>query len=250
MPEYRVVLVEPCFEESIGFVARAMKNFGITALHLVSPVAKLGDHGRSRGGHAQEILDSITIHESLQDAINGADFSVGTTAQRAHSSTNLLRTPTTPEKLAKLFKSQRGRVALVFGREGTGLNNHELSVCDMILTIPSAEVYPTLNISHAAAIVFYELFDEEVSRLTDEIASEQVRQTIVEYFFESLTRVGLEEYKIGLASRSLRTVIARSAIRRREASVLAGAMRHVAEALSQPSLGQRQTNEVEALSLG
>ena len=249
MPEFRVVLVEPCFEESIGFVARAMKNFGITALHLVNPVARLGADGRSRGGHAQEILDSITLHESIQDAIQGVDVSVGTTAQRAHSATNLLRTPTTPRELAELVKGQRGRIALVFGREGTGLNNHELGVCDITLTIPSAEIYPTLNVSHAAAIVFYELFREDASRPTDELASEQVRQTIVRYLSKSLTGVGLEEYKIGLASHSLRTVMARSAMRRREGSVLAGAMRHIAEALSQSPRGRSQENEVFRLKL-
>lgn len=250
MPEFRVVLVEPCFEESIGFVARAMKNFAITALHIVNPVAKLGAGARSRGGHAQEILDSIILHRSLQEAIAEVNLSVGTTAQRAHSSTNLLRTPATLREFAGLVKSKHGRIALVFGREGTGLNNHELGLCDMTLTIPSAETYPTLNLSHAAAIVFYELFGEGVPRPTEELASDQVRQTVVDYFSESLTRVGLEEYKIGLASHSLRTVMARSAMRRREGSVLAGAMRHIAEALSESSNGQRRENEVGPLGLG
>lgn len=250
MPDFRVVLVEPCFEESMGFVARAMKNFGITALHVVNPVAQLGTDGRSRGGHAQEILDSIILHKSLQDAIEEVDVSVGTTAQRAHSATNLLRTPTTPKEFAELVKGKRGRIALVFGREGTGLNNQELGLCDMTMTIPSAETYPTLNVSHAAAIVFYELFGEGVSRPNEALASEQVRQTIVDYFSESLTQVGIEEYKVGLASHSLRTVMARSAMRRREGSVLAGAMRHIAEALSQSSHGQSRETEVGPLGLG
>lgn len=58
-------MVEPEFEESIGFVARAMGNFGIADLRSVNPVAVLGSEGRIRGGHAQDILDSFTVHGIL-----------------------------------------------------------------------------------------------------------------------------------------------------------------------------------------
>ncbi|TMI37812.1 RNA methyltransferase [Candidatus Bathyarchaeota archaeon] len=73
-PDYRIVLVEPRFEESIGFVARAMKNFGLTSLRLVKPVTDFGHNGRMRGGHAQDVLDSTTVHESLLKALDGSIF--------------------------------------------------------------------------------------------------------------------------------------------------------------------------------
>ena len=114
-------MVEPGFEESIGFVARAMKNFGLTSLRLVKPVADFGHDGRMRGGHAQDVLDSATVDDSLLEALDGVDLSIGTTAQRALSSANLLRRPMTPRELSMVLAQQAGTVGLIFGREGTGL---------------------------------------------------------------------------------------------------------------------------------
>lgn len=231
LPDYRVVMVEPFFEESIGFVARAMKNFGLTSLHLVRPSNSLGPTGRMRAAHAQEVLDSMVLHDSLAEALDGLDISVGTTAQKGRSSTNLLRRPMTPEELGKSLVGVSGGVGVVFGREGTGLTNHELSLCDAIVTIPASEAYPTLNLSHAAAIVFYELNKSLGPVIESDLASEDVKRTILEFFSESSSKAGLEEYRIGLTARALRSVMGRSAIRHREASLLAGALRQISEAL-------------------
>jgi tRNA/rRNA methyltransferase len=232
MLDIRVIMVEPTFEETIGFVARAMKNFGLNSLHLVNPVAELAVNGRMRGGHAQEILDTITLHNSLQEALAGLDLTVGTTAQRAHSSKNLLRRPITPRGLADIVHELSGKVGLVFGREGTGLNNRELSLCDTILIIPASEAYQTLNLSHAAVIVFYEIYTYTAIEAKDDLATEEVRQAILRFLSESLTRAGLHEHRIGLTARALKNIMGRSAIRRREASIIAGALRQVSAVLS------------------
>ncbi len=219
-----MVLVEPTLEESIGFVARALKNFGLKALHLVKPLATLGNDGRMRGGHAQDVLDSIVIHDSLLDALDGLELSVGTTANRAHSAMNLLRKPMNPRELGEVLSAHSGAVGIVLGRESTGLTNHELGLCDAIVTIPAAPAYPTLNLSHAAAIVFYELHHSGSGVAEDELADQRVRNSILDYLAESLALIGHEEYKIGLASRALRNMMGRSAIRRREGNLLAGAL--------------------------
>ncbi|MBO0888408.1 TrmJ/YjtD family RNA methyltransferase [Candidatus Bathyarchaeota archaeon] len=235
VPSYHVILVEPAFEESIGFVARVMKNFDLNTLHLVNPAITLGSQGRMRGAHAQEILDNMKIQSSLSDAIRDLDFAVGTSAQKAHSSSNLIRKPMSPKELASVVSSHTGKIGIVLGREGTGLNNHELSLCDAVVTIPTAEAYPTLNISHAAAIIFYELFQSEPSNNTEELASQAVRETIILYLSESMKTVGAEDYKIGLTARAMRNIMGRSAIRRREGSLIAGAFRQISQAFS----GQR-----------
>ena len=196
-PDYRIVLVETRFEESIGFVARAMKNFGLTSLRLVKPVTDFGHNGRMRGGHAQDVLDSTTVHESLLKALDGVDLSIGTTAQRALSSANLLGRPMTPRELSEVLAQQAGTVGIVFGREGTGLNDHELSLCDAIVTIPASVAYQTLNLSHAAAIMFYELFNSESKNAEEGLATEHVRDTILRYLSDSMTTAGVEDYKIG-----------------------------------------------------
>jgi tRNA/rRNA methyltransferase len=228
---YRVVLVEPAFEESIGFVARAMKNFGLADLHLVNPGATLTDIGKMRGAHAQDVLAELTVHKSLEAALGGVDLAVGTTAQRGFSEVNLLRRCISPKQLGTVLTGTKGSVALVFGREGTGLNNNELGLCDVTVSIPASQEYPTLNLSHAAAILFYELYSSSPNDPMDELAPAQLKTTILRYASEAAGQVGLEDYKIGLTLRALRNVLGRSAIRTREASLLAGVFRQISEEL-------------------
>ena len=227
-----MVLVEPSFEESIGFVARAMKNFGLSNLHLVNPIAILGPEGRSRGGHAQDVLDSIVYNRSIEEALHGLDLSVGTTAQRSYDSSNLVRKPMTPKELSTMVRSRSGAVGIVFGREGTGLTNSELGKCDATVTIPASSEYQTLNLSHAAAIVFYELHITPGESSADRIASEQVKKTILRFFSESASLSGMEENKLRLLTRAFRNILGRSGLRHREGSLLAEAMRRISEIMT------------------
>ena len=103
----------------------------------------------------------------------------------------------TPRELSEVLAQQAGTVGIVFGREGTGLNDHELSLCDAIVTIPASVAYQTLNLSHAAAIMFYELFNSESKNAEEGLATEHVRDTILRYLSDSMTTAGVEDYKIG-----------------------------------------------------
>ncbi len=232
MVEFRVVLVEPSFEESIGFVARAMKNFGLSNLHLVNPRTVLGPSGRMRGGHAQDVLDSIVEHRSLKEALEGLHLSIGTTAQRSYAASNLVRKPMTPRELGHVLKNRAGIVGVVFGREGTGLTNVELAQCDATLTIPAVSEYQTLNLSHAAAIIFYELQIGTADSSSDQLASEEVKKTILRFLSESASESGLEKHDNALLTRAFRSVLGRSAIRHREASLLVEALRRISETLT------------------
>jgi tRNA/rRNA methyltransferase len=232
LAEFRVILVEPSFEESIGFVARAMKNFGLLNLHLVNPIAILGPEGRSRGSHAQDVLDAIVHNRSLEEALQGVDLSIGTTAQKSYDSSNLIRKPMTPKELSTMVRKRSGTVGIVFGREGTGLTNSELEKCDATVTIPASLEYHTLNISHAAAILFYELHNTAAESSTDRFASEQVKKTILRFLSESASLSGMENYKQALLIRAFRNLLGRSGLRHREGSVLAEAMRRISETLT------------------
>ena len=226
------MLVEPSFEESIGFVARAMKNFGLSNLHLVNPRTVLGPSGRMRGGHAQDVLDSIVEHRSLQDALEGLQLSIGTTAQRSYAASNLVRKPVTPRELGNVLKNRAGTVGIVIGREGTGLTNVELGHCDATLTIPAVSEYQTLNLSHAAAIVFYELHVATTDSSMDGLASERLKKTILGFLSDSALRSGIEEHDRALLTRAFRNVLGRSAIRQREGSLLVEVLRRISEALT------------------
>src|SRR2546425_1424455 len=179
-----------------------MKNFGLSNLHLVNPKTVLGPSGRMRGGHAQDVLDSIVGHRSLKDALEGLHLSIGTSAQRSYAASNLVRKPMTPRDLGNVLRDQAGTVGIVFGREGTGLTNVELGQCDATLTIPAVSEYQTLNLSHAAAVVFYELHgsaggfpSSEIS--AERLASQEVKKTILRFLSQSATLSGIEEYERG-----------------------------------------------------
>jgi len=154
----RIILYQPLFEINIGYVARNMKNFGLSELYIVSPLARLGRTAQVYSVHADDILKKAVIVERLEDALAGVDYIVGTTGKKGGIK-NILRQAITPEELAlKLLSLDDCKVAIIFGREDIGLTNDILALCDIIVTIPANPEYPILNLSHAATIIFYEIF--------------------------------------------------------------------------------------------
>src|SRR5260370_42466380 len=150
----------------------------------------------------------------------------------------------TPKELTSTVKRQAGTIGMVFGREGTGLTNAELSQCDATLTMPANSEYQTLNLSHAAAIVFYELHNTPGESATDKIDSAQVKKTILRFLSESAALSGMKERDKALLTRAFRNVLGRSALRHREGSLLVEALRRISETLNQP----KQPENSERLS--
>jgi len=181
MPPIRVVLVEPKHEGNVGAVARAMRNFGLEELVLVRP-PPLGAEARQRAMHGLAVLESARIATDLADALAGADLIVGTTGVDTESEKRFARIAMTPRDLAARIAKAKGRVALLFGREDFGLLDEELLRCDVLVTIPASQAYPILNISHAAAIVLYELFAEKATRSTPRKASGFEKEKLHEAF--------------------------------------------------------------------
>ncbi len=164
-----VVLVEPETPGNIGSVARVMKNFGVRQLLLVNPKCNhLDGEAYGRAMHARDILKAAAVVKSFS-YLKKFDYVVATTAALG-SDYNVLRSPITPDQLAqqlsKRFGGNSGKktsVALVFGREGTGLTSREIGNCDLVVTIPASKRYRALNLSHAVAIVLYEFFKSSKS---------------------------------------------------------------------------------------
>ncbi len=223
-----VVLVEPEFEITLGSLARVMKNFGITELRLVNPHANVGDEAHMWASHAQEVLDRAKVCSDLKTALKDANLSVGTTAQRATSLFRIVRKPITPTELVEILDGVSGRLAIVFGREGTGLRNDELQLCDLTLTIQSSPHYPTLNISHAAAIILHELFTAKSGTgHNDVLASDVVKERILESIDSISERIGLPSRNRTLVVKAFKSTMGRAGLRAREASLLAGFYRRI-----------------------
>ena len=141
-------------------MARLMKNFGLRELYLVSPRAdRLSDEARQYAVHAQDILFSAKVVPSLQEAISDALVVVATTAKILEK--RVRRTPITPRRMAEVLSpywESDEVVAILFGREPSGLTNEELDTADFTVTIPTSPDYPSLNLSHSVAIILYELY--------------------------------------------------------------------------------------------
>ncbi|MDO8627170.1 MAG: RNA methyltransferase [Candidatus Diapherotrites archaeon] len=181
----KVILVEPMYEENIGYIARAMKNFGLSELVLVNPKCKhYTGISRSKAMHAQAILLHAKKTKSLKTALKGTDISVAVTGRTQPN--KIFRTSFTVKQFAKQYKNSNKKLALVFGKETDGLTNEEVDECDFCITIPSSHEYRSLNLSHAGAIVFYELFSAFRNKKEKNTRFPHLKKAILENYFAIL----------------------------------------------------------------
>ena len=159
MVSLAVVLVEPLYEENVGYTARVMKNFSVKELVLVNPRCELGIEAVKRAMHGRDVLEKARLATSLDEIVKMYDLVIGTTGKHGKKFTQTRRFMT-PERLAEKVSKLEGRVALVFGREDRGLTNEELRLCDGVVTIPANPEYPILNLSHAVAVILYVIYRE------------------------------------------------------------------------------------------
>ncbi len=151
------MVVEPKYDGNIGAIARSMRNFDVEDLVLVKP-CPIGDEARRRAMHGLGILESARIVDEVSAALDGVDLIVGTSGVDTTSEKRFARLALAPRELVARIAPMGGTVALLFGREDYGLLEGELAACDLLVTIPASRAYPILNVSHAVAVILYELF--------------------------------------------------------------------------------------------
>ena len=223
-----VVFVEPESPGNIGFLARIMKNFGLTNLVLINP-CKMENESYYKAMHAREVVSNSETYYSLKEFLKSKeiDSAIGTTGN-AGGSYNVARIAVSPEQLADTI-NYNGNMALIFGREGNGLSNEEISLCDVIVSIPTHDYYPILNITHAAAIIFYEMFKREKSYPVNRIesASAAEKDSLINCMDEIILKLGYPQHKSKNASLVFRRIIGRAFISEREAHTLKGTFRRI-----------------------
>lgn len=228
MVEFFVVLVKPKYQGNIGSVARLMKNFGFTNLVLVNP-PKLEGEARAMAMHGVDIMRDAKVLKSFKELTGRFDFLVATSAIIAGDS-NAMRSPVTPEELGN-SRDLDGKVGILFGREDTGLSNDEIAACDMLVTIPAGEEYPTLNLSQSVAIILY-----EISKLSSRKRLKKFRQAkkiekdiLLEKFNALVDSVYGEDFRRRVAKKTFRQLIGRAFISGLEATTLIGVFRKASE---------------------
>lgn len=158
-----MVLVRARNPNNIGAVARAMHDFGFRHLRVVNEYAVPFATARS-AIDASEVLAGAMEFGSVAEAVADCTLVVGTTAVGERALVHPLHALPKAAGEIKGALEQKGRVALLFGSEKTGLSNDELSHCHWLLTIPMKEHedvrHPSMNLGQAAAVCLYELVRE------------------------------------------------------------------------------------------
>jgi len=226
-----VVVVEPETPGNVGTIARAMKNFGLSDLKLVDP-PEIEEDGEAYGfaGHARE--DVLPNAEEVTfDEVVANYHTVGTTAITGEDDRSHERFPfKTPVELRESLKTVDAPTAIVFGREGRGLNNEELSRLDEVCSIPADDDYPVLNLGQAATVLLYELRDLTVdeTQLPDtEVtrAPEADVERFHEFFDEFLAATGQRDHVREKNALLMRRLLGRAHPTEREIHSLLGTFR-------------------------
>ncbi len=204
-----VVLSNPQNLVNIASVLRAMKNFGLKDLRLANPAEDLETRRVMGIAHdSHDILKRVEVYDKLDDALADRTYIAGMTARQRAAKRNMQR----PREAAVdlLEAAENGRAALLLGREDKGLLNEELDRCHRVVTIPSAPDYAALNLSHAFAVMAYELY---VAREEQEFKSPRrdsvpVTQEELEGFYASAedALAAVEFFKTRNTSRIMRTI--------------------------------------------
>jgi TrmH family RNA methyltransferase len=158
-----VVLNNPQNLVNVAGVIRAMKNFGLKDLRLADPVEEIESRRITGIAHgSDDIIKRMEIFDDLKAALADRTYVAAMSARQRAAKRNMQWPREAADEL--LAAAADGAAALVMGREDRGLTNDELDLCHRVVTIPTVPDYSALNLSHAFAVMAYELYSarEEV----------------------------------------------------------------------------------------
>ena len=226
----RIVLVETSHPGNIGAVARAMKNMCMTELYLVQPKIFPSADATARASGADDLLANAVICESIQEAIADCEVVIGASARSRSISVPELPPRECAEKMA--VEAQDKKIAILFGRENSGLKNHELDLCQSLLSIPCNPEYSSLNLAAAVQVVCYELnvaANSEAPKpkeLENPLASSAQMESFFEHLYQTLDEIGfLNPEKSTSIMRRLRRVYLRANLDTKELDILRGILK-------------------------
>lgn len=228
-----IILCEPSHPGNIGSVARAMKNMGLSRLHLVSPLLFPHPKANELASGADDILGNARVFETLEEAVADCHWLYGTSARQRLCPWPLV---TVKEAVPAILQAlnQEHQVGILFGPERTGLSNEALQRCDFHLTIPTHPIYPSLNLAQAVQIVSYEIYqatltpDNLALPLFGEKATAREIEGLVEHCKEAALSLGFmdPDHPKKLMPRFQR-LLARAQLEKEEINILRGFLKLV-----------------------
>ena len=164
-----IILVEPQLGENIGTTARAMLNFGFEDLILVNPRDDWpNEYAIKAAAGAIKVIEKTRVYKNLEDALSEFNFAFSTTIRPR----DMVKPVNGLEKMAEKSYEKlemKQKIAFIFGREKSGLTNHQISLTDEIIEIPTNKDFSSLNLAQAVILVVSELNRLAVSYAKEEI---------------------------------------------------------------------------------
>ena len=226
----RIVLVETSHPGNIGATARAMKNMGLFNLALVKPKIFPSSEATSRASGADDILANAQVYNSLQAALEPCELVLGASARIRH----LGWSEVGPKKGSELIISaaKTANVAMVFGRENSGLTNEELELCHHLLHIPTNPAFSSLNVASAVQVLCYEIYSAVIGdqviqspKAEDRPATSQEFEGFFEHLLNTLEKTDfLQLYKTKRLQQRIRRIFYRAELNRTEVNILRGVL--------------------------
>jgi len=221
-----IVLVRPQLAENIGKAARAMLNFGLTEMRLVSPRDGWPnpDAGPAASG-ADLVLERAQVFETVADAIADCAHVYATTVRRR----GLVKPVVTPEEAARAIHAEPGRSALLFGPERSGLETDDVAIARTILTVPINPEFGSLNLAQAVILCAYE-WSKQVALAQppaielDPPAEQEELDGLVDHFDRMLEAAGyyFPPDRVPATRRTLRSVLTKPGWNAQEVRTLRG----------------------------
>ena len=226
-----IVLVRPQLGENIGKAARAMLNFGLTDLRLVTP--RDGWPNPSAGpaaSGADIVLEKARVFASVADAVADCPFVYATTVRKRGLVVPVVR----PEEAAREMRTHPGASAILFGAERSGLETDEVAIAQKILTVPVNPDFRSLNLAQAVILVAYEWSKsgDELAVPTDvdaaePRASQEQLEGLIGQMDEALDSSGyyFPPDRVPTTRNTMRTILTKAAWSNREIQALRGMIR-------------------------
>ena len=237
MPTLRIILVSPQEAGNVGAVARAMKNFGFSELWIVGEHPELLPVSGWWASGADDLLAAARFAPTLLEAVADAHVTVATTSMRGRTTPVTFMPRTLAQRFASLGDDQI--LALVFGREHSGLTREELVLCQYTASIPANDAFPTMNLAQAVCVFCYELASiASIAPVAEEreLANAADIERLHQRTRDLLTEVGfLHEHKPDRIYDDLRAIVARADLDHREVTIALGIIRQIEWKLRNPS---------------
>ena len=222
----RIVLVNTSHPGNIGAAARAMKNMGLSELILVEPAQFPHADATARASGADDLLQRARVCSSLAEAIDGCTLVFGSSARMRSLPWPLVAPREMADKVVK--EAMQSPVAIVFGREHSGLTNAELEACNALVHIPCNEAFSSLNIAAAVQVLCYEInlsVGTPVLKADDdsEVATSDELERFHEHLEKTLIDIDfLDPDTPRLLMRRLRRLYNRARLEQTEVNILRG----------------------------